>query len=77
MRLPAQVVLDLLGQVVDDHDDAIDRGRQGAQGPVEDRPAAHGQQRLGRFQGVRAEARAQAGGENDGVHEGFSCQIGR
>ena len=81
VRLPPQIVLDLLGQVVDDHHDAIDRRRQGAQRPVEDRPAAHRQQRLRRFQRVRAQARAQAGGENDGVHSlgflGFVLKVAR
>ncbi len=67
-RLPAQVVLDLLGEVVDDHDDAVHGRRQGAERPVEDRPAAHQQHRLRRLQGVRPEAGTQAGGENDGVH---------
>ena len=64
-----QILLDLLGEVVDDHDEPIDR-RQGADDPVEDRPALHRQQRLGRGFGVRPEAGALAGGEDDRVHIG-------
>jgi hypothetical protein len=39
VALLLEVGVDLLAEVVDDDDHAIDARGQGAQGPVEDRPA--------------------------------------
>ena len=69
--LAAQIVFHLLGQVVHHDDQAIDPGRQGPSDPVENRPATHRQQRLGRVQRVRPESCAQPGGQQYRIHVVF------
>ena len=66
--LPGKILFDLFAQVVNDDDHPIDRGGHGPQGPVEDGPAANAQQRFGRLLGMRSQARAQTGGQDNGVH---------
>ncbi len=49
VRLFTQEGFDLIRQVMDDHQNPIHGQGQGSKGPVEDRPAGDGQERLGRL----------------------------
>lgn len=66
--LPAEVGLELLGQVVRDHQHPIDHWGKSGQRPVEDGPALHGQQGFGGLERVGAETSPEPRGQDDGVH---------
>ena len=66
--LLAEVLLDLLGQVVRHDNDVLDVRRQRGQYPIQDRPAADRQQRFRRRQRVWAQPGAEPRCQNDGIH---------
>src|SRR5688572_24637764 len=69
-----QIVAHLIREIVNHHHDAIDRAWQGAENPIENRPALHGQERFRGAFGVRPKASSQACREYDGVHTAsLSC----
>src|SRR5262249_46012798 len=76
MPLLFQIGFNLLRQVVDHHDCAIHFRRQGAEDPIEYRPVLHGQQRFGSGERVGPKSRAQASGQQYGVHEWSSAACG-
>jgi hypothetical protein len=51
--LALEVCLDLVGQIVNDHKDAIDNGRQCPEGPIKEGSAGHPEERFRCLQGVR------------------------
>ena len=70
VRLAPQVRFDLLRQVMSDDDHPLHNRRERGERPIEDRPAADRQQRLGSGERIGPEAGAEPGGEDDGVHRG-------
>ena len=69
VRLSRQVGLDLLREIVRDHDQPGHLRGQCGYRPVEDRPALDFEKRFGGFERVRSEPGAKAGSQYDGVHE--------
>ncbi len=72
MRLMLHVRSHLIRQVVRYHQNAIDVGRQGAEGPIQNRASLYGEQRLRRRQSVWAKPSTQPGRKDYRIHASFS-----
>src|SRR5205085_12072964 len=72
-----EVVADRVGQVMEVDDEVADVLRQQRlDGPADERAVADGDERLGKSERHRLEARAEAGGEEHGFH-GWPLAVGR
>ena len=75
MGLLREVIFDLLGEVIDDDHEPLDRWQR-SDDPVEDRALLHRQERLGHVLGVRTKACALTGREDDDVHTWVPRNVG-
>src|ERR1700677_3447388 len=73
--LSPHVSLDLVRKVMNNDHDTVHLHGQGAENPIEDRPAANNQQRLRSGQSVRAQSSAETGGEYDSFHAILSGRV--